>query len=340
MSGPYVYTPSTPLQYPNQQTPYFYTPRTSTPFIPDANLYNSPYSNPNSLPGTPHGRSAGIPVVSTPSSPGGVPFPGSGYDDPYAPSWENLMRQRRPSWHGTPAAPPGAFLQPQQQQPYPIYNRRHSFGAHGNPYQPPQYADWSQLQGGLLSPQSYFTQSYHVNPWINAEAPRGDFFFDLSSAAFLPLRLYGGGHSAPLSQDQLEEPATHPPLTRLRILCDLLPNWPIDLEFQGHVLGGYSPGYQPATPPPISLLDVLIAIHRALHTRIMHADWLQLNDVQQREVGRAYTRRCKAAGSTVDHELAQGVKKVDFLLKKTRMLGLLRAGHVDGWDVMRLVVTE
>lgn len=335
MSSPYVYSPSTPLQYPNQyqQTPYFYTPRSSTPFIPDANLYNSPYSNPTSLPGSPHIRSSGIPATSTPTT-GGIPFPGAGYDGGYAPTWENIMRQRRPSWHGNN---PGPFLQP----PYPVnpvYNRRHSFG--NTTYQQPQYADWSQLQGGMLSPNAYFAQSFHVNPWINAEAPRADFFFDVSTTAFLPLRLYGPGQSAPLGADQLDEPATYPPLTRLRIVCDMIPNWPIDLEFKGYG-GGYSPNpYQASGPPPITLVDVLVAVHRALHQRISHADWAPLGPAQEMAVGKAYTKRCKAVGSMVDHELAQGVKRVDFLLSKTRMLGLLRGGTVDGWDVMKLIVSD
>jgi hypothetical protein len=336
MSSPYVYSPSTPLQYPNQyqQTPYFYhSPRSSTPFIPDASLYHSPYSNPNSLPGTPHIRSSGIPAGSTPNTPGVIPFPSSGYDGGYGPSWEDIMRQRRPSWHGVG---PEQFLQPAYPAP-PGYNRRHSFGATG--YQQPQYGDWSQLQGGLLSPNAYFSQSFHVNPWINAEAPRADFHFDLSIVSFLPLRLYGPGQSAPLTPDQLQEPATYPSLTKLRIIHEMIPQWPIDLQFNGYN-GSFSPNPYQAGPPPITLVDVLVAIHRSLHLRISHADWARLGSAQEMEVGKAYTRRCKAVGSMVDQERAQGVKRVDFLLTRTRMLGLVRGGTVDGWDVMRLITTD
>lgn len=326
MSSPYVYSPISPLQPTQpQHTPYFHTPRSHTPFIPDANLYNSPYSPAAPLPGSPH----------SPYAPANVPFPGTGYDvggqwpDP---TWEQTIRQRRPSWHAN--NPGQSFLQPPMVSP--IYNRRHSFG--NTTQQQPQYGDWSQLQGGMISPNSYFAQSFHVNPWLNAESPRADFLFDLSSVIFLPLRFYGPGHSVPLPHEELEQPATYPPLTRMRIVCDLIPNWPIDLEWKYGGGGGYSPNPYQAPPPPIKLRDVLVTIQRSLHVPVGQAEyaWAQLGLEDEMAVSRAYGKRCRG----IEEELRQGVKRVDFLHKKTRMVGLMRGGKVDGWDVMRLIVSK
>ncbi|EEB87743.1 hypothetical protein MPER_14793 [Moniliophthora perniciosa FA553] len=102
------------------------------------------------------------------------------------------------------------------------------------------------------------------------------------------------------------------------------------------------------------MLDVLLCIHRSLHTRITHADWARLNSQEEAAVARAYTQRCKALGhqgaqayiggqvgigafgpDVEAAELAQGVKRVDFLLGKT----WFRGGVVDWAEgVIKLVV--
>jgi len=321
MSSPFIYNQGgAPYQY--QQTPYCYTPRsTYTPFIPDASLYpSSPYSNPNSLPPSPNHGSGPLPG---PSGPNRYAFPTSGYEVNYTPAWDTYHRERRPSWHAPPEFPTPSG-----------YYRRHSFGT-SQP--PPQFSNWSQFHGAP-SPNVVFQQSqFHINPWLNAESPRGDFLFDLSTTFFSPLRFYGPGQSTLLSTDEMVQPATHPPLTRMRIVCDLIPQWPIDLQLDPYTSGGMSPNpYQ--YPPPISLQDVLIAVHRAMHKQIRHSDWAKLTNKQEIAISKAYTKRCRAVPSTAEYERAQGVKRVDYLLEQTRMVGLVRAGMVDGWEVMRLVV--
>ena len=224
--------------------------------------------------------------------------------------------------------------------PRSLHARRHSFGAAS--YQPPL-----NLQSAPWSAPPYFTQSprFFINPWIYASAPRQDFYFDLATTAFAPLRLFGpgAGQSAMLSAEEMREPATHPPLTSLRIVCDLTPKWPIDLEFRQPSSAPYSPYssnqfpfQQQSSPPPITLADVLVAIHQAMHRRITRVDWEMLSKQEKRAITNAYANRCHLN----EHERSQGVKRVDFLLGRTRMMGLLGSGIEDGWEVMKLVLAD
>ena len=73
-----------------------------------------------------------------------------------------------------------------------------------------------------------------------------------------------------------------------------------------------------------------------MHRRITRADWEQLNKQDERAITRAYTNRCNMN----EHERSQGVKRVDFLLGKTRMAGLVRSKIEDGWEVMSLILAD
>jgi len=111
--------------------------------------------------------------------------------------------------------------------------------------------------------------------------------------------------------------ATWPPATRLRVICDLIPQWPIDLVLDDSL---YVPG---TVPPPIKVGDLLAAIHRTLHERITHDDWGRLTEEQVVAVSRAYTRRCRMLPQHEMTERKDGVKKVDFLLKNVWFRGLV-----------------
>lgn len=134
-------------------------------------------------------------------------------------------------------------------------------------------------------------------------------------------------HSVVITVAELSQPAFHPPLTVLRILHPRLPFWPIDLQLPEDFAG---------EKPPISVGDVLVAVHRACHTRISQVDWDSLNTADEVAVTKAFALRCRteAMNSSVsqmhrkDREVAernQGVKRVDFLMEKTVLKGFMRA---------------
>lgn len=324
MSAPYVYSPTYgPSGYinPNYQTPQ------NSPFVPPATLYPaSPYSNPTSIGGSPQ-----IPALSL--APPGSPRANS-VTFPYEPAWDpNVytipIRQRRPSYHGdfipptSPFVPEGYHLEP---DPY-FRDRRRSFN--GSYYQP----GWnpSTLGAPIAPPTS--ASGFMLHPWLNADVWKGDFALDLTAHEFRPLQINAAGQARPCPAEYLSQSATHPPITRLRIISDFLPDWPIDIAYNAHYVGGVSSSFVAWTPgfgidttgtqPPITFSDVLIAIHRSLHTRITHADFSRLSLSQEKAVTRAYRKRCRATGSFEAAELAQGVKRVDYLLDRKWFRGCI-----------------
>ena len=86
--------------------------------------------------------------------------------------------------------------------------------------------------------------------------------------------------------------------------------------------------------PPITLGDILVAIHQKMHQRITHNDWGRLSMSEEAHISRAFTRRCRResmrneGGFSSNMELPerqQGVKVVDFLLERHIFRGLVRS---------------
>jgi len=158
-----------------------------------------------------------------------------------------------------------------------------------------------------------------------------DFHFDLASPSFSPLFWAGHGHTTMISAEELREPATYPPITRMRITHDSIKHWPIDLEFQ---YDGYT---DPAAHPPITLGDVLYLIHSSLHRQVTHQDWARLSVSKETAIARAYTRRYRSVPSSAEAEASQGVKRIDYLLDKHVFRGLIRTHDEDGFYHWRLI---
>ncbi|KAK1221567.1 Rho guanine nucleotide exchange factor [Marasmius sp. AFHP31] len=211
---------------------------------------------------------------------------------------------------------------------------------------------------------------FHLHPWLDAQNWSDDFLFLLSSHVFNPQMVQSRfinsdgsvgeiSRTKPPPMDRMLQTATSPGLSRLRVICDLIPNWPIDIPYEMGLIENPGPSALRPDPlarahggtPLITLRDVLLCVHRVLHTSISHADWAQLTPVEQGHVSSAYGNRCRAAAhagapmgtSGADRarfeqaEMSQGVKKVDFLLEKVWFRGC-RVDWVEG--VLRLMVEQ
>jgi len=148
----------------------------------------------------------------------------------------------------------------------------------------------------------------------------------------------GANQVATFSAYDLEQPATNPQMTRVRIVCDAIPQWPVDIQVIGTTL---SPHRRRRTALPyLTLEDVVHAVHASLHRKISHEEWGRLNTMEETEVARAYTRRFKASGSPYaeSEQRAQGVKRVDFLLKNTWFRGFTWLEPENGVEKLRLLL--
>ncbi|KAF8310717.1 hypothetical protein F5887DRAFT_871219, partial [Amanita rubescens] len=163
-----------------------------------------------------------------------------------------------------------------------------------------------------------------IHPFLNGDTPSNDFIFNLSSQ-YLPMQIIHG-EPAFLSVDTLAQPATRPLVSRLGIVCDEIPEWPI-------VLGSSPYGYREqmgtiSLPehPTMTLGNVLSQIHRTLHEQITHSGWKRLDPVMKDKVNQAFYKRC--ANGTLKEWVAEwvarngGVRKVDYLLDKVWFKGL------------------
>ena len=327
MTSSFVYTPQ--INYRN--SPYlapFYN-QTYSPFIPELSLSNSPYSRAPSLPPSPN---PGYIPLATPYTPSQVPFPGSPDPGVYPP--DPWTRERRPSWHGD--GPATSATTAWLNSPVQNYQRQpaRSFGA--NPFPQPAGLDGYWPAASSYSPYTapQLLPQITMHPWLNAEMPRSDFIFNLSIPQFAPMRYIGNNQSILLTNEELAQPATHPPIYQLDIQCDLIPNWPISLQYNPNPYR--SANTYPTVAPPITLGDVLSGVHNSLHLGISQYDWASLPVEQERAVSRAYTKRCKAMASTTMIR-NEGVRRVDFLLGKVWFRGLARVG--EGLENVKLIVS-
>ncbi|KAJ7893355.1 hypothetical protein B0H14DRAFT_2684712 [Mycena olivaceomarginata] len=329
MAAPFIYVPedaadTAAADTTAYQNPYFRvaTPqKRQSPFLPPSPfLYpSSPYLGPSD--------GAGPSDAAKAFDPNSVLWPEDAqYESAHTPSWAPLTRQRTTSWHasaaGSPFIPPKspAFLHAQSYSNPPGHKKSKSWG---NANATPPWA------GNAFPNTPSPKPPIQVHPWLNGDTPSPIFFFDLAPKSFAPQRAVSTTppQGTLLGEVEMREPAFHPPLTALRILHPRLPFWPIDLALP--------PGVPAAQAPPISLGDVLAAIHHALHVKIAPADWATLSSEDQQHVSGTFTQRCRreAVRSKVpqaqlrDRELEernQGVKRVDFLLGQTVFKGLVR----------------
>ncbi|KAH9854803.1 hypothetical protein C2E23DRAFT_883366 [Lenzites betulinus] len=329
MSAPYGYQQfyyPTPYLHPYYQQPYI------SPFIPPANLPGSPQL--------------------TPRDERRVHWD----DEPF-----NYHRQRRPSWHGglvpppnpapfpSPPAlltplPPMMPLGPPGAAPYHTHYRRASDSC----LPQPAWVTFPTMVQPVAFQQPSPPQPA-IHPLLNGENASGPMLlFDLSLNTFNPQRITALSQTSgtPLTLEELREPATFPTVRRMTITCEALGEWPVVLEphsmsrersrERSPFLG--VPPYAAADDAPITVYDVLMAIHRTVQRQISHVDWARLTRTQTHAISRAYTRRCRTFPSAAAFEEAQGVRRVDYLLDSYMFRGLVRDNLQDGFSKMKLLV--
>ncbi|KAK0215599.1 hypothetical protein IW262DRAFT_1277392 [Armillaria fumosa] len=286
MAGRFTYTPNA--------TPYtpFYDPFTvaavhNSPFIPPAALY----------PGSPH--LGPVPFPPTPGGGAGVFYdPAAGWVPP---------RERRPSWNG----PENPFFN----APLGVRQRTNSFGGIGG--QPDTHEDhfYNTSTHNLHQQNQQLPAQLQINPWLTTYAQAGYLHFDLSMAAFNPIRVDNMNIRTQLGQNELSGPATHPHIHRMTIVCDAMPYWPI-------FIGDGSRG--------LSLGEVLQGIYRSMMWRVSRSEWERFPEGDRTAIAKAFARRCRALGNSQleNVERQDGVKRVDLLLGKTMFRGLAVEGGV------------
>jgi hypothetical protein len=150
----------------------------------------------------------------------------------------------------------------------------------------------------------------------------------------------GDHHLVTLSAYDLEQPATNPPMTRVKIVYDAILQWPVDLHVIGTSLSPHR--RRRAALPYLTLEDVVHAMHASLHRKISHGEWGVLSASWKTEVARAYTRRYKASGSdwAVRRQQSEGVKRVDFLLKNMWFKGFTWLEPENGVERLKLLLGQ
>jgi hypothetical protein len=368
MSGPYVYkaeerlrqaAPSPYVQQ-NQQQPHV------SPFIPPANLAPSPYMT--GMHYSPYNVPATLAVPGTPGTPGDrrVHFT----DDPNCP----VMTRPR-SWHAADYSVPGwvspnggviPILPPSPSAVHVMlsppsigHHRRHSFGQQAPAWYGSAGQPWPQHAMGMASPApapAPAPPKEMLHPYLDGSKPRSDFFFDLSSPIFNPQRRYPNGTLAAIPDAELDEPATHPAITKMGITHEAIAQWPIELDPKANGmpspimgLGLDVPSWVTTTSsaseglPPMTLRDILESIWRILQMQISHLEWARLGKSEEHAIARAYTRRCKAAMAVSEdaseNESSMGVKRVDFLLDKFMFRGLKPMKGSQGFERMQMILS-
>jgi len=176
---------------------------------------------------------------------------------------------------------------------------------------------------------------------INGEFGVRQLYINFAEADLVFRKRNGSNYDiAAMSAYELEQPATDPPMTCVRIVCDAIPQWPVDMLVVGTSLRPHR--QRRAEVPYLTLEDLVHAVHASLYRRISHDDWGRLSTFQETEVARAYTRRYKAAGSdwAVRQQQREGVKRVDFLLGNTWFKGFTWLQSENGIMRLKLLTEE
>ncbi|KAI1787849.1 hypothetical protein LXA43DRAFT_975113 [Ganoderma leucocontextum] len=164
--------------------------------------------------------------------------------------------------------------------------------------------------------------------------------FDLSSHSCSPRHSTRGGGTH-IRLDELSAPATYPPVYRMTITCDHIPQWPITIERRVSTTSAASnlpPELAIWADIPITAYDVLTAVHHALRIQVSTGNWSNLSREEQRLVMEAYIRRCRRVAGTRWLDVVGGLRRVDYLANRYMFRGLVSQSIQGGVAHVKLVV--
>lgn len=257
-------------------------------------------------------------------------------------------RPRPPSWHGAsanavPTSTQFAYAAQQPGMPFGFHTPNTHQRRLSDSAIPPaawMYPTWMPVYTPPVAPAP---PPARFHPLLDGETPGGPrIVFDLSSNVFEPLQV-SNNYATALSRDDLMQTATYPSVKRMVISCDeLLPQWTVTLENceDGHSNNGYlaAPSGNAHADTPVTVYDVLFAIHRMLQRQVSHREWYDTPQDRTTSIARAYTRRCKAVPTVQAFEESQGVRRVDFLTDRYMFRGLVRSRGEQDFEHVRLRV--
>ncbi|KAI0254440.1 hypothetical protein BJV78DRAFT_1152202 [Lactifluus subvellereus] len=223
--------------------------------------------------------------------------------------------------------------------PYPDHSRarvrRHSFN--GSSVAAPAAAPWPTGPAPYYPP-GWTVPARQLHPLLDAAIASNHLHLDFTAHLEFKRRSQPGSHHfMTLSAHELGQPATNPQMTRVRVVCDTIPQWYADMYVNGTTLTPHRP--HRAALPYLTLEDVIWVVYGSLHRKISHEDWSRLTRTQQIDVERAFAHRVKASGSTFGRQQqAEGAKLVDLLLKHTWFKGFVWLEPKSGVETLKLIV--
>lgn len=194
-----------------------------------------------------------------------------------------------------------------------------------NPYQSlpgpsPYIVSYSNSNKRALAPYpSKSPARVHIHQYLELSSAPAINYDIMDHPSFIHDR-----HHHHISSRVFAEPASTPPLRKLRIISEHLP-WTIGVAASN---GSY-----------VTFGDVMDSLYRALQKNITPAEFGSLSSHDGRRATQAYEQRYRRhrSNQAYDQEKRGGMKRVDFLMGKTKFWGLATTSH--GSDVWRLSVT-
>ncbi|KAJ2915791.1 hypothetical protein MD484_g4639, partial [Candolleomyces efflorescens] len=213
--------------------------------------------------------------------------------------------------------PPVVYSNSDHGHGYPQFQAQYHYPVHPSHYvakypSPQQYAPPQRSK--TLPPQASaptHSPKLKIHPYLESSSSRHPaIVYDLLDPPSQASR-----HHHTLSPSALSDPATSPPTQMLTIQ---FPNLPGSWELR--ITGSSSRGY-------VTLGDVLERIYGDLRQSITQREWESLRRSEQARTREAYENRYRRYRTQAVYlkEKAGGMKRIDFLLGKTKFLGLSRA---------------